>query len=92
MLRDKYQSLIAMAESNGVADLKIQEQDNVLHIDGTAPRKPSSNSYGMNIIVSIRICAPVTLSESRRRSRQRSLLHRGGRRFAEQDRDDSTRE
>ena len=37
MLRDKYQSLIAMAESNGVADLQIQEQDNVLHIDGTAP-------------------------------------------------------
>lgn len=37
MLRDKYQSLIAMAESNGVADLKVQEQDNVLHINGTAP-------------------------------------------------------
>ena len=37
MLRDKYQSLIAMAEGNGVADLDIQEQDNVLHIHGTAP-------------------------------------------------------
>lgn len=37
MLRDKYQSLIVMAEGNGVADLNIQEQDNVLHIDGTAP-------------------------------------------------------
>lgn len=37
MLRDKYQSLIAMAEGNGVADLNIQEQDNVLHIQGTAP-------------------------------------------------------
>ena len=37
MLRDKYQSLIAMAESSGVADLKIQEQDNVLHMNGTAP-------------------------------------------------------
>ena len=37
MLRDKYQSLIAMAEGGGVADLKIQEQDNVLHINGTAP-------------------------------------------------------
>jgi nucleoid-associated protein YgaU len=37
MLRDKYQSLIAMAEGSGVADLKIQEQDNVLHINGTAP-------------------------------------------------------
>ena len=37
MLRDKYQSLIAMAEGNGVADLNIQEQDNVLHIHGTAP-------------------------------------------------------
>jgi len=37
MLRDKYQSLIAMAEGGGVADLKIQEQDNVLHLHGTAP-------------------------------------------------------
>lgn len=37
MLRDKYQSLIAMAEGNGVTDLNIQEQDNVLHIHGTAP-------------------------------------------------------
>jgi nucleoid-associated protein YgaU len=37
MLRDKYQSLIAMAESSGVAELQIQEQDNVLHIHGTAP-------------------------------------------------------
>jgi len=37
MLRDKYQSLIAMAESSGVTNLDIQEQDNVLHISGTAP-------------------------------------------------------
>jgi nucleoid-associated protein YgaU len=37
MLRDKYQSLIALAEGSGVKDLKIQEQDNVLHIYGTAP-------------------------------------------------------
>jgi nucleoid-associated protein YgaU len=37
MLRDKYQSLIAMAESSGVTNLNIQEQDNVLHIRGTAP-------------------------------------------------------
>ncbi len=37
MLRDKYQSLIAMAEGSGIADLKIQEQDNVLHIHGSAP-------------------------------------------------------
>ena len=26
-----------MAESSGVTDLKIQEQDNVLHMSGTAP-------------------------------------------------------
>jgi nucleoid-associated protein YgaU len=39
MLRDKYQSLIAMAEGSGVADLRIQEQDNVLHIHGTAPNE-----------------------------------------------------
>ena len=37
MLRDKYQSLITMAEGSGVADLNIQEQDEVLHIHGTAP-------------------------------------------------------
>jgi nucleoid-associated protein YgaU len=37
MLRDKYQSLITMAEGSGVADLNIQEQNNVLHIHGTAP-------------------------------------------------------
>ena len=37
MLRDKYQSLITMAEGSGVADLNIQEQDDVLHIHGTAP-------------------------------------------------------
>lgn len=37
MLRDKYQSLITMAEGNGVSDLNIQEQENVLHITGTAP-------------------------------------------------------
>ena len=37
MLRDKYQSLIDMAQSSGVSSLKIQEQDNVLHINGTAP-------------------------------------------------------
>jgi len=37
MLRDKYQSLIAMAEGNGVADLNIQEHDKGRHSDGTAP-------------------------------------------------------
>jgi nucleoid-associated protein YgaU len=37
MLKDKYQSLIAMAQSSGVTKLNIQEQDNVLHIDGIAP-------------------------------------------------------
>ena len=39
-MRDKYQSLIAMAEGSGVADLKIQEQDNVLHITALHPVKP----------------------------------------------------
>ena len=37
MLRDKYQSLIAMAEGSGATDLKIQEQGNVLHIHGSVP-------------------------------------------------------
>ena len=62
MLRDKYQSLIAMAESSGVADLTIQEQDNVLHMNGTAPSEAVKQQLWMNITVLIRICVRVTLS------------------------------
>ena len=62
MLRDKYQSLIALAEGSGVADLKIQEQDNVLHIYGTAPSEAVKKSYGMNIAALIRTCGLATLS------------------------------
>src|SRR4029453_18109186 len=46
MLRDKYQSLIAMAESSGVTDLTIQEQDNVLHIHGPAPTEAVKQQLG----------------------------------------------
>jgi hypothetical protein len=48
MLRDKYQSLIAMAEGNGVADLNIQEQDNVLHIQ-EAPSEAVKQQLWVNI-------------------------------------------
>jgi nucleoid-associated protein YgaU len=37
MLVDKYQSLISLAQSLGIDDLNVNEGDDVLHIDGTAP-------------------------------------------------------
>lgn len=36
-LQDKYKQLIDAANAGGVSNLQIQEQDNVLHIDGSAP-------------------------------------------------------
>jgi nucleoid-associated protein YgaU len=35
--QDKYQSLIELARQNGVNDLSVQDQNNVLHVSGTAP-------------------------------------------------------
>ena len=37
MLKDKYQSLIDLANSLGVMDMNVNEGDEVLHIDGNAP-------------------------------------------------------
>lgn len=37
MLVDKYSTLIDLATSMGIQDLKINEGEGVLHIDGTAP-------------------------------------------------------
>jgi LysM repeat protein len=36
-LTDKYQPVINLANSKGITDLQVKEQDNVLYIDGTAP-------------------------------------------------------
>lgn len=36
-LQDKYKELIDFAQSNGVSDLSVQEQNNVLYVTGTAP-------------------------------------------------------
>jgi uncharacterized protein YgiM (DUF1202 family) len=36
-LQDKYKELVDAANSSGVTNLQVQEQDNVLHIDGAAP-------------------------------------------------------
>lgn len=36
-LADKYQSIVDLANQNGVSDLVVQEQDGVLHICGLAP-------------------------------------------------------
>jgi uncharacterized protein YgiM (DUF1202 family) len=36
-LQDKYKELIDAATAAGVSNLQVQEQDNVLHIDGDAP-------------------------------------------------------
>jgi nucleoid-associated protein YgaU len=38
-LTDKYQSLINIAQQNGVSNLQVQEENNVLHITGTAPNE-----------------------------------------------------
>lgn len=38
-LTDKYQSLIDIANQNGVSGLQVQEENNVLHITGTAPNE-----------------------------------------------------
>ncbi len=36
-LQDKYKQLIDAANAGGVSNLQVAEQDNVLHIDGSAP-------------------------------------------------------
>jgi len=36
-LRDKYKELIDAANTSGISDLKVREQDNVLYIDGSTP-------------------------------------------------------
>jgi hypothetical protein len=38
-LMDKYQSLLNIANQDGVSNLQVQEENNVLHISGTAPNK-----------------------------------------------------
>ena len=36
-LQDKYRELVTAAQSAGVSNLQVREQDNVLYIDGVAP-------------------------------------------------------
>jgi len=36
-LQDKYRELVTAAESAGVSNLQVREQDSVLYIDGVAP-------------------------------------------------------
>jgi nucleoid-associated protein YgaU len=36
-VRDKYQSLLDLAGQNGVGDLQVSEEGDVLHVSGTAP-------------------------------------------------------
>jgi len=36
-LQDKYKQLIDQAQSAGISNLQVREQDNVLYIDGAAP-------------------------------------------------------
>lgn len=36
-LTDKYQPVINLANSKGITNLQVKEQDNILYIDGTAP-------------------------------------------------------
>lgn len=43
-LRAKYQRLIDAANQNGVTNLQVREQDNVLYIDGNAPSEEVKKS------------------------------------------------
>ena len=36
-IQDKYRELVTAAQSAGVSNLQVREQDNVLYIDGVAP-------------------------------------------------------
>ncbi len=36
-LQDKYRELVTTAQSSGVSNLQVREQDNVLYVDGNAP-------------------------------------------------------
>ena len=36
-LQEKYQELIKTAQSSGIANLQVREQNNVLYVDGQAP-------------------------------------------------------
>ncbi len=38
-LQDKYSEVINLAKSNGINDLKVNEQNNVLYVYGTAPNE-----------------------------------------------------
>ena len=48
-IKDKYSEVINLAQSSGVSDLKINEQNNVLYVSGTAPsddvKKKIWNAY-----------------------------------------------
>jgi nucleoid-associated protein YgaU len=43
-LADKYQSVVDAANSNGVADLNVQEQGGVLYITGMAPSEEAKQA------------------------------------------------
>ncbi len=42
-LHGKYQQLIDTANTSGISELKIRQQDSVLYIDGTAPSEDVKN-------------------------------------------------
>lgn len=44
LLQDKYKELIDVAGAQGITNLKIAEQDNVLHISGDAPTGAAKNA------------------------------------------------
>lgn len=43
-LKDKYQAVVNTATAQGVANLSVVEQDNVLYITGTAPTNQSKDA------------------------------------------------
>jgi nucleoid-associated protein YgaU len=42
-VRDKYQSLIDLANQSGVGNLQVSEEGDVLHVTGTAPSEDAKN-------------------------------------------------
>lgn len=46
-LQEKYQSVVDAANQNGLTNLQVREQDNVLYFDGTAPSETAkTNVWG----------------------------------------------
>ena len=46
-LQDKYSSVVSAAQTAGISDLKVQEQDGILYISGTTSSSAAKMLFGM---------------------------------------------